>query len=292
MDNENIKFFNQLWEQLSNQGDDSDKNLVKNDITGIVSAVWTNNRSDNKLTIVIYVSEKEELWLIFPTLISIPFLGKNIKVCDIDIKEDWVKKSNNETDAEIDNNKRRIYVNNAKYEKLQINGYLFNKEFKSFVSTNVIKKFKISGKKPTFIKGTAKILLIVPENTRSQGEADFLLILHPHAWKSITKERINTRSPEKIAEGFKDIADNIKKKKYGDINCLCVISGGGPNAHNFSSSIVHKAAKKLQTACSDKIYMISGVGHATDGVSCSVYFDYVAVTPTDAAYFLNTLLGF
>ena len=136
--------------------------------------------------------------------------------------------------------------------------------------------------KHDFIDGEKKKPLkrigLISNGVTGQGYGDFI---HLISEKYEVIKKLSPMSAKSMATSIKEFCEE------GIVECIVIVRGGGNryDLSEFSNPILLRAMYK------STLPIITGVGHATDNLECSLLADKDTITPTDSARFLNSLLG-
>lgn len=127
-------------------------------------------------------------------------------------------------------------------------------------------------------KKTLKRIGLISNGVSGQGYGDFI---HLISEKYEIIKKLSPMSAKNMAFSIKEFCEE------GIAECIVIVRGGGNryDLSEFSNPIL------LEAMYESTLPIITGVGHATDTLECSLLADKDTITPTDSARFLNSLLG-
>lgn len=274
MSKEDIILFEQLWADYVNT-DDSQK-IYR--ISGkVISIGYRKGCMKGGISIDILAGQGAYTHFFFNRKLAVPIYGRHIVVSEIKLSDVIYK---------VYNKNRHLFIN-ASYEQIEDTAYVYYKPDKQFIRRYALKEYPVTGKP---LRAPLHILLVVPQKGK-QGETDFLRSLHPSAWESITKFRMNMVDAKSIVNAINKLKIAYGNNKDKDINCVCVIRGGGNGIEIFSDKSVVRAFHEMKKSLGSDVFLIAGIGHSDDCIGCNDIFDVSAFTPSHAAIFINEQLG-
>ena len=275
MSKEDISLFDNFWVA----SDDVDGGQGNYRISGrVVSVGYKKGCVKGGISIDLSAGQGRYARFFFNRSPAFPLHGRHIVITKIKVSDI--------SEKEFGKKKRRLFIN-ASFGQVEDTDFIYYEPGAQFIRRYALKEYPTM-KKP--LVNPLRILLVVPEKGR-QGETDFLRILHPSSWESITKFRVNMVNAKSIVKAADKITAAYVNSNEKDINCVCFIRGGGSGIEVFSDNSVIKAFQKMKKAFGNAVFLLAGIGHSNDCIGCSEVFDVSAFTPSHAAMFINAQLN-